>query len=92
MFKFALYKSDVYNSFDTGLNQADIFLAGLKQLIKKQNSVNALLNNKVKSLQLQNKVLAMKNTKLMTRVESLEKERSLKRVKSACSLLFLNNY
>ena len=92
MFKFAFYKSDVYNSFDAGLNQADFFLVGLKQLIKKQNSVNALLNNKVKSLQLQNKVLAMKNTKLMTRVESLEKERSLKRVKSACSLKFFNQY
>jgi len=63
------------------LNQADLYLSGLKQLIKKQNSVNAMLHNEIKSLQLKNKVLVMKNTNLTIQVKSLEKKCTSKNLK-----------
>ena len=47
------------------LNQAEMLMSSLKQLIKKQNSENQNLQDKIFSLELQNRHLVNENIELL---------------------------
>ena len=47
------------------MNQAELLMTGLKHIIQKQNTENQNLENKNCSLEMDNKILADKNTELL---------------------------
>ena len=55
--------------FFLDLNQAEFLMSCLKQLIEKQNSENQSLQDKNCSLEIENKILADKNTELLEQIK-----------------------
>ena len=63
------------------MHQAEYFLSGLKQVIKKQNDEISQLHNKVVKLQMEKQMLVDTNVEILSKNEMIEKEFRMRGIK-----------